>query len=46
MSTSPLSRLACRAAVFSMYLITMRLKPGFGPDQYGFGSMTICAPLL
>ncbi len=45
MSTSPLSRLACSAAVFSMWRSTMRLKPGFVPDQCGFGSRTICEPL-
>ena len=44
MSTSPDSRFACSAAVFSMYLMTIRLKPGFVPAQFGFGSITIWLP--
>ena len=45
MSTSPDSRLACKAAVFSMWRSTMRLKPGLVPFQCGFGSSTIWLPL-
>ncbi len=45
MSTSPLSRFACSAAVFSMCFSTMRLKPGLVPAQCGFGSNTIWLPL-
>jgi hypothetical protein len=44
MSTSPDSRLACSAAVFSISLMMMRLNPGLVPDQCGFGSKTSCAP--
>ena len=45
MSIAPDSRLASRAAVFSITRTTMRSKAGLAPYQVSFGSSTTWEPL-
>ena len=44
MSIAPDSRLASKAAVFSMIRTVIRSKAGAAPHQVSFGASTMCAP--